>query len=204
MGSRRHAVGETDPLKNGDTRRKDQAPQLEDQAPKHDLRKAEVSAKLAELRTRINLNVGQVVVAMMNVPRYQTQSLADLAHLVIEPLLHDRVAIASVRSPPTQDGLTGQEIPAGIAIWASVSDDVDTKIREQIKEGVFPIRLASEDWTSGEKLWLLDVIAPNRKLATIVLSNLSKVMGDKPVAVHPIVGRSVDPEALKRMRVAER
>jgi cytolysin-activating lysine-acyltransferase len=33
----------------------------------------------------------------------------------------------------------------GIAIWANVSAEVDDKIREQIKEGVFPIRLKPEE-----------------------------------------------------------
>ena len=58
---------------------------------------------------------------------------------------------------------------AGIAIWATVPEvviaAVDAKIAEQIKAGVFPVRLASDDWTSGEVVWLLDVIAADRSQA---------------------------------------
>lgn len=48
---------------------------------------------------------------------------------------------------------------------------------------------------------LLDVIAPNRQLATAVLTNFKQIAGEKPVSIHPIVARSVDPEVLEKMRV---
>jgi hemolysin-activating ACP:hemolysin acyltransferase len=164
----------------------------------------EMKAKLAALRERVQLSVGQVVLAMGNLPRYRNQTLGDLQHLVIEPLLRDRLAIAQARAPEAAEGEEpapeGQQATAGIAIWASVSDEVAAKIRDQIKGGAFPTRLAAEDWTSGENIWLLDLIAPNRQLATAVLANFKQIAGDKPVAIHPIVARSVDPDVLERMR----
>ena len=63
-----------------------------------------------------------------------------------------------------------------MAIWASASEAVDAKLREQIKAGVFPLRLQAEDWTSGSINWLLDVIAPNRRLATAVITNFRQVV----------------------------
>jgi hypothetical protein len=41
---------------------------------------------------------------------------------------------------------------AGIAIWASVSTEVDARIRAQVKARVFPVKLKPEDWTSGSKV----------------------------------------------------
>jgi hypothetical protein len=85
--------------------------------------------------------VGQL--ALMNLPRYRHQALGDLTHLVLDPMMRDRISIArrGVEGQPP-----GEEDVAGIAIWASVSDAVDAKIAEQVKAGVFPVRLASEDW----------------------------------------------------------
>ncbi|TIX51145.1 toxin-activating lysine-acyltransferase [Alteraurantiacibacter aquimixticola] len=168
----------------------------------------EMKAKLAALRERVQLSVGQAVLAMGNLPRYRSQTLGDLQHLVIEPLLRDRLAVAHARSPSGEAGEgeagdaapAGQEATAGIAIWASVSDEVAAKIRDQIKGGVFPTRLSADDWTSGENIWLLDLIAPNRQLATAVLANFKQIAGDKPVSIHPIVARSVDPQVLEKMR----
>ena len=78
---------------------------------------------------------------------------------------------------------------------------MDARLREQIKGGVFPFRLQAEDWVSGETVWLLDVIAPTRKLATSVLANFKQIVQDKPIRIHPVVARAVDPDVLEKMRV---
>ena len=114
------------------------------------------------------------------------------------------VSTFSRRAPATpREGGAGADLPmAGVAIWASVSDEVDAKIREQIKAGVFPIRLKPDDWTSGDKAWLLDVIAPSQKLASAVLANFRQVVKEGDMRIHPIVARMVDPELLKKMGAA--
>lgn len=158
--------------------------------------------QLEELRTKIQLGVGQIVLLMMNLPRYRQQTLADLSHLVLEPLLRDRISIATARPKDSDEGSEAETL-AGVAIWASVSDAVDAKIREQINGGSFPIRLGTDDWASGEKLWLLDVVATDRKLATAVLANFSQVAGDRAVDIHPIVARSVEPALLEKLRIKQ-
>lgn len=157
----------------------------------------EAKAKIAEMRTRIQSAIGQIVVAMSAVPRYRHQSFADIQDLIIEPLIRDRIAIAAAKTDDQTDALAGPL--SGIAIWASVSDAVDLKIREQIKGNAFPIKLKPEEWTSGDKAWLLDVIAPSQKLASSVLANFKQVVKTGNVHIHPVVARMVDPELLKKM-----
>jgi cytolysin-activating lysine-acyltransferase len=152
-------------------------------------------AQITAFKAKIQASVGEVVLAMLNLPRYRNQSLADVMHLVVEPLTRDRIAIAKV------GGEGKLEETAGIAIWASVSDEVDAKIREQIQARVFPVRLKAEDWNSGETTWLLDVIAPSQKVATAVLANFKQVVKDKPVRIHPLVSQLVDPAVLEKMKV---
>jgi cytolysin-activating lysine-acyltransferase len=159
----------------------------------------ELAAKIDAIRTKIQLSVGQVVLAIMDLPRYRHQTLADLMHVVLDPLMRDRVAIAYTQPKGAPEG--SEPSVAGIAIWASVSDAVDTKLTEQVRAGVFPVRLSNEDWVSGETIWLLDVIAADKKQATSVLANFKQLSGDKPVKVHPIVARSVEAGVLDRMRV---
>lgn len=155
----------------------------------------ELVAQITAFRTKIQASVGEVVLAMLNLPRYRHQSLADVMHLVVEPLTKDRIAIARA-------GGEGKiEETAGIAIWASVSDEVDAKIREQIQARVFPIRLKADDWTSGDIHWLLDVIAPSQRVATAVLTNFKQVVKEKPLRIHPIVGQLVDPTVLEKMKI---
>jgi hemolysin-activating ACP:hemolysin acyltransferase len=155
----------------------------------------EMLETISTIRTRIHSIFGQVVLALTAVPRYRHQSVADLTHLVLEPLIRDRVAIASAK--PKDERMPPGAL-VGIAIWASVSDEVDAKIQDQIKAGVFPIRLKPEDWTSGDTTWLLDVIAPTQQLATAVLKNFRQVAKTDQIRIHPLVARMVDPDLLKQ------
>ncbi|MCF3639021.1 toxin-activating lysine-acyltransferase [Rhizobium sp. TRM95111] len=151
---------------------------------------------LTEVKTRIRSTFGQVVLAMSVLPRYRHHSIADLSHLVIDPLARDRIAIAQQKG---EDGEPNAAAPAAIAIWATVSPEVDSKIREQIAGGSFPVRLKAEEWASGEIARLLDVIAPTQKLATAVLAGFRQVAKQENLHIHPIVGRLVGPEALKAL-----
>lgn len=142
-----------------------QKPSNPDQtAPQPD---AEVLEKVAAVRNHVHESFGKVAMAMMAMPRYRHQTLADLNHIVLEPLIRDQMAMAY---PPKSNDNPLSDV-AGMAIWASVSEEVDTKIREQIKAGVLPVRLKADDWTSGKINWLLDVIAPDQKTTANVIAN---------------------------------
>ena len=155
----------------------------------------ELAAKIAAVRTHIRESFGKVVMAMMMLPRYRSQTLADLQHLVLEPLMRDRVAIAY----PGGDKAGQLADIAGLAIWASVSEEVDAKIREQVQAGTFPIRLKAEDWNSGDINWLLDVIAPDQRTTANVIANFKQVVKEGSLRLHPIVTRLVDAETLQKM-----
>lgn len=152
---------------------------------------------LEAVRMTFLARFGQVAISMMGVPRYAHMSIGDLQHLVLEPMIRNRIAIATAK-PNKEEGILPGTI-AGVGIWASVSEDVDEKIREQITSGVFPVRLKGDEWTSGDKAWLLDVIAPTQKLATAVLANFRQVVANGELSLHPIVSKMIDPEILKKM-----
>ena len=155
----------------------------------------EVLSRIAELRSHVRESFGKVAMAMMMLPRYRNQTLADLQHLVLEPLIRDRIAIAY---PSDKDSNPATDI-AGLAIWASVSDETDARIREQIKAGTFPVRLKPDDWTSGEINWLLDVLAPDKRATASVIANFKQVVKQGSLRLHPAVARLVDEETLKKM-----
>ncbi|WP_299030931.1 toxin-activating lysine-acyltransferase [uncultured Sulfitobacter sp.] len=155
----------------------------------------EITAKLATLRAQVRESFGKVVMAMMAQPRYRHQTIADLSPLVLEPLIRDRIAMAY---PKEAEAPTGDM--TGIAIWASVSEDVDKKIREQIGAGVFPVRLTPDDWNSGEINWLLDVIASDQKTTGAVIANFRQVVKSGELRIHPIVTRLVDKDMLEKMQ----
>lgn len=156
----------------------------------------EMLSKIATLRAQVRESFGAVVMAMMALPRYRHQTLADLQTLVLEPLIRDRIAMAQATAATD----TGPADLTGIAIWASVSEEVDTRIREQVKAGAFPVRLKPEDWNSGPINWLLDVMAPDRATTGRVIANFGKVVQGGDLRIHPVVAGLVEAEMLGRLR----
>ena len=155
----------------------------------------EVAKKLAAVRSQVRESFGKIVMALMMTPRYRNQTIGDLQHLVLEPLIRDRIAIAypgNVQESALAD-------MAGFAIWASVSEEVDARVREQVANGVFPIRLKPEEWTSGNINWLFDVVGADTRAITNVLANFKQVVKEGSLRLHPLIARLVDDETLKKM-----
>lgn len=155
----------------------------------------ELARKIASLRSTLREHFGKAVMALMMVPRYRAQMIGDLQHIVLDPMLQDRLAIAY----PGKNGPSDVADMAGFAIWASVSEEVDARIREQIKQGVFPVRLKPGDWNSGKINWLLDVIAPDTATITTVIANFRQVVKEGELRLHPLITRMIDPEVLAKM-----
>ncbi len=155
----------------------------------------EVIKKIAEVRSQVRESFGKIAMAMTALPRYRNQTIGDLQHLVLEPLIRDRVAMAY---PKASDSSPMVDV-AGLAIWASVSEEVDAKIKEQIRAGSFPVRLKADEWASGDINWLLDVIAPDQKSTASVIANFKQVVKEGELHLHPIIGRLVDQETLEKM-----
>lgn len=158
--------------------------QKEQTAPAEPQLSPEIADKIASLRSHVRESFGKVVMSMMMLPRYRHQTLGDLQHLVLEPLIRDRVAIAQRAG----DDVTAQDI-AGVAIWASLSDEAEGRLREQIAGGSWPVRLKAEDWNSGQNNWLIDVIAVDKKATASVIANFRQVVKEggpeTPPAHHP-------------------
>jgi cytolysin-activating lysine-acyltransferase len=185
-----------------------------------------IRAQIAEMRGRIHSTLGQVVLAMAALPRYQYLSLIDLKAIAVEPLIRAPLEQASliVATHKKDDDAPSLEIGAldnvaGIAIWASVSTEVDARIRAQVKARVFPVKLKPEDWTSGStdggdhaplgQEGLLDVplsingapssISKSPKLASMVLASFSRLVKTGELNVHPVAARQVDAEMLRKL-----
>jgi cytolysin-activating lysine-acyltransferase len=190
-----------------------------------------VRAQIAETGKRIPSTLGQVVLPMAALPRYQVLSLIDLkaiapnldqnAPLIRAPLEQASLIVATHKkdddAPPfdaSKMEIGALDNVAGIAIWASVSTEVDARIRDQVKARVFPVKLKPEDWTSGStdggdhaplvQVGLLDVIAPSStnkspKLASMVLASFSRLVKSGELNVHPVAARQVDADMLRKL-----
>jgi cytolysin-activating lysine-acyltransferase len=149
------------------------------------------SSTMGNVRQQIQLRMGQLLLAAARLPRYRDLSVKTLMAAMLEPLQRNRIAFAHKGENETD--------LIGMAIWASVSDNVSTDIASQIEAGTFPVQLKATDWNSGDRVWLLDIIVPSRKAGTMVFSNFSKLIGDKSFRLHPVVAGSLDPEIVSQI-----
>ena len=171
-------------------------------AKKPEMPPQERLARMTEARDSLMAGVGQGVLAMIGTPRYASLPVRELREVLLTPMLRNRVAVAGLEAGG-EAGLTQPLL--GLAIWANVSDAVDRRIRDQISEGVFPVRLAPDEWAGGSTLWLLDVIAPNPAIARAVVGNFRAVLKDElgeapgPVRLHPVLRRMLGEVALSEL-----
>lgn len=150
-----------------------------------------------ETRKKLLQTFGNVVAFLVDVPRYRNHSIGDLQFLILEALVCDRVLL--VRQSTSATGAEADV--AAIAIWASVSENVSAKIHEQIKAGVFPVRLLPDDWASGSVNWLLDVVTRSPDVAKQVVANFGQVTKSDKLNLHPAVSAMLDKETLERLGV---
>lgn len=148
---------------------------------------------------RISTALGEICALLPTLPRYRHLPLQDLEWMIMAPLLKNQIALARLAFRKGEE----KRFVGGV-IWAKVSPEVDRKIRDQIRDGTFPIRLQREDWTSGDITWILDVLAPTRKVATKIFSEIESagLGGAKKLNAHPIVQQLIDAELLAELGAA--
>ncbi len=96
---------------------------------------------------------GEVVSVLMKSPNHKYLNLADLEWKIAPAILTNQFCVAS-NKPSEQHEI---QTPLGVALWASVSDDVDERLTKELDR---PLKLRPEEWMSGENKWLIDLIAP--------------------------------------------
>jgi cytolysin-activating lysine-acyltransferase len=120
--------------------------------------------------------LGDIVTILMRAPRHKGLPLDALRHSVMPAIMHNQFRIARVRKAGTR-----YAAPAGFAVWASVSDVVDQKLRNA---GSQPISLTFEEWRSGTNLWLIELVAPSAIAAGLLKEIDEKVGRGRPVFTH--------------------
>jgi hemolysin-activating ACP:hemolysin acyltransferase len=104
--------------------------------------------------------IGDVVSVLMRAPKHKTLSLELLRTNVLPAVRLRQYLVAQVRQPGD-----GGPVPAGLALWATVSDELDGRLRERTSP---PPRLMPDDWNSGPHLWLIDLVAPSALAASML------------------------------------
>ena len=133
---------------------------------------AEQAARQAIQAKMVAAGFGEIVSVLMRSPHYRHYSLTDLEWLVVPPLLAQQFTLAEAR---TKEG--GIPAPVGVALWARVSDEVDKKLVDNLDR---PVRLRPDEWTSGDTLWLIDVVGAPEAVKAMIERMSEAVFEGKP------------------------
>lgn len=107
---------------------------------------------------------GEVVWLFTQSPKHKTFFLQDLEWLVMAPLMLKQFRV-----------FYGPDRPIGVAMWGYVSEAVE----QRLVAG--NARLSPADWQSGERLWLVDLVAPYGGQEEMVKDLKEKVFPERAV-----------------------
>jgi hemolysin-activating ACP:hemolysin acyltransferase len=139
-----------------------------DDAPKDLLRKAYAQASLV---------LGQAVSLFCRSPAHRHLLLSDLEWRLVPP-----IALRQFRL------IFKKEMPYGFVSWALVSEDVERRLDRP------DFRLRPADWSSGDRAWIIDVVAPPDQALGFIDAIKEKVLAEWEVKVRtlctpmPVVG----------------
>lgn len=151
--------------------------------------------------------LGQVAWLLSQSPLHRELKIKDLEWAFMPPLLFEQFRIFSFGPLPGMDeetvktlaplGFTQHSIetmPLGVAIWAKLSEEAEVRLERGE-------RLAGEDWRSGDRLWLIELISPfataeNKLLDAMLLDLMQGPFKTSAFSLH-----RTDPQSGRRDRV---
>lgn len=126
----------------------------------------------------------EIVGLLMRCPVHRERKLHDLSWMIVPPFLANQFVIAKVKAK--EEG--GPPMPAGFALWARVSDEVNKRFCEDLSH---PLEIHPEDWSSGNNYWIMDIVAsPN--IATVLIERLKQTaFAGRSFKIRPIMRSGV-------------
>lgn len=126
--------------------------------------------------------LGEMTWLLTQSPLHRAFAIGDLEWLVMPPLLSEQFYVF-------RDG----DRPIGLAIWAETNAEGEAKLERGMLEP--ENRLTLEQWSSGDRVWLVDLIAPfadqiNRHREIMMADLISKPLKNRAFAFH-----HTDPES---------
>lgn len=125
--------------------------------------------------------LGQITWLLSQSQVHKQLRIADLEWSVMPAILHEQFRVFRFGPLPgledakpedflpgfTKEGL--EQMPLGVALWGLLSEEAEAKVEQGE-------RLTPDEWKSGDRLWLLELISPfatpENKLGEAMLADL--------------------------------
>ena len=148
---------------------------MSDAAPNSDTTAAPRPSLRADSAARRNARYAQtfanIIAVLMRDPGFRNLRLSDLEWLVLPAIISGQWKLVQTREQkPGTKGPEGElVVPSAVALWASVSPEVDKRLMENLDK---PLVLQSHEWLSGDILWLV-VAAGDKRIVPRFLTQLA-------------------------------
>ncbi len=106
--------------------------------------------------------LGEIVWLMARSVNHRYFFISDMEWMVMQP-----IALGQYRL------FYSENHPVGVALWASVNEDVEKRLKKGIN------KLSPQDWNSGDRLWLIDLISPFGNVETMLDDLKQNMFKDK-------------------------
>lgn len=121
--------------------------------------------------------LGELVWLMSQSPTHKHFTIGDLEWMVMPAILQEQFRV-----------FRGPKHPLGFAIWARLSEDSERRLNETAMSAQ-GARLRPDEWKSGDRLWLIDLVAPfatteNKLTETILADLMENVFVGERVKFH--------------------
>ena len=118
--------------------------------------------------------LGEVTWLLTQSPLHKSMFLSDLEWFAMTPIILQQFRVFYQDPQKGPDGKPqGNARPIGVLFWAYVNEDVE----ERLSQGVGKLR--PQDWKSGDKLWVVEVVAPFGGAEEMVQDLKAKVFAEK-------------------------
>ena len=142
------------------------------------------TAEAAGAKPTVAHMLGEITWLFSQSATHKHFAIGDLEWMVMPPLMLEQYRV-----------FRGEASPVGVAFWAFLSEEAEAKLEAG------GTRLRPDEWKSGDRLWLVDLVAPfatpDNKQTEAMLSDLVKeVFGQRKFKLH-----RTDPATGKRETV---
>jgi hemolysin-activating ACP:hemolysin acyltransferase len=118
----------------------------------------------------------RIVSVLMRSNPYRQGTLGDLEWLVVPAIMTGQFAIMDTQ-------INGQTVPVAVALWASVSAEVDQRLSDPTAPA---IRLAPNEWQSGDRLWLVDALGDRNAIGDLLQQMSGGIFAGKEMKTHSV------------------
>ena len=134
--------------------------------------------------------LGELTWLLTQSPTHRHFALSDLEWMIMPPLLLEQYRVfrgdkdAPFDPEQSEEQIkAGPQTPLGYATWALLSEEAETKLNTGQS------RLRPDEWRSGDRLWLVDLVAPFHNEGN---KHVERMMTDLLQVMKPVLAKAKD------------